>query len=65
MLYIAHTLICLTVSFGLPNHKHVGGNDTYGINRIPTTVGRREVVERAGLGASTKIVYPGSGHEDA
>ena len=40
-------------------------NDTYGITGIPTTVGRREVVERAGLGVSTKIVYPGSGHEDA
>ena len=40
-------------------------NDTYGITGIPTTVGGREVVERAGLGVSTKIVYPGSGREDA
>ena len=43
----------------------VGGNDTYGITGIPSTVGGREVVERAGLRASTKIVYPGSGREDA
>ena len=42
----------------------VGGNDTYGITGIPTTVGGHEVVERAGLGASTKIVYPGSGRKD-
>ena len=40
-------------------------NDTYGITGIPTTVGGREVVERAGLGVITKIVYPGSVHEDA
>ena len=40
-------------------------NDTYGITGIPTTVGGREVVERAGLGVNTKIVYPGSGREDA
>ena len=49
-------------------------NDTYGITGIPTTtygitgihttVGGRGAVERAGLGASTKIVYPGSGRED-
>ena len=44
--------------------KDVGGNDTYGIIGIPTTVGEHEVVERAGLGASTKIIYPGSGRED-
>ena len=40
-------------------------NDTYGITGIPSTVGGCEVVERAGLGVSTKIVYPGSGREDA
>ena len=40
-------------------------NDTYGITGIPTTVGGREVVEKAGLGASTKVVYPGLGREDA
>ena len=45
--------------------KYVGRNDTYGITRIPTTVDGREVVERAGLGASTKIVYPGSSRKDA
>ena len=45
--------------------KDVGGNDTYGITGIPSTVGGRGVVRRAGLGASTKIVYPGSGCEDA
>ena len=28
-------------------------------------VGGREVVERAGLEASMRIVYPGSGREDA
>ena len=43
----------------------VGGNDTYGVTGIPSTVGRREVVERAGLKGSTRIVYPGSGREDA
>ena len=40
------------------------GNDTYGITGIPTMVGGHAVVERAGLGANTKIVYPGSGRED-
>ena len=45
--------------------KDVGGNDTYGITGIPSTVGMRGVVQRAGLGASTRIVYPGSGREDA
>ena len=40
-------------------------NDTDGITGMPTTVGGRDVVERAGLGASTHIVYPGSGREDA
>ena len=43
----------------------VGGNDTYGITRIPTTVAGRGVVRRAGLVINTKIVYPGSGREDA
>ena len=43
----------------------VGGNDTYGITGIPSTVGECEVVQRAGLAVSTKIVYPGSGREDA
>ena len=40
-------------------------NDTYGITRIPSTVGGRGVVQRGGLVATTKIVYPGSGREDA
>ena len=44
---------------------NVGGNDTYGITGIPSTVGGPGVVQRAGLGASTKIVYPGSGRDDA
>ena len=41
------------------------GNDTYGITGIPSMVGGREVVGRAGLTGSTRIVYPGSGREDA
>ena len=41
------------------------GNDTYGITGIPTMVGGRKVMERAGLGVSAKIVYPGLGREDA
>ena len=45
--------------------KDVSGNDTYGVTGIPSTVGEREVVERAGLTGSTRIVYPGSGREDA
>ena len=45
--------------------KSVGGNDTYGITGIPSTVDGRGVVRRARLGASTQIVYPGSGREDA
>ena len=45
--------------------KDVGENDTYGITEIPSMVGGREVVKRAGLAVSTKIVYPGSGREDA
>ena len=43
---------------------YVGGNDTYGINGIPTVVGGRGVVRRAGPKASTKVVYPGSGCGD-
>ena len=43
----------------------VEGNDTYGITGIPfATVDGREVVQRAGLEA-TRVVYPGSGREDA
>ena len=45
--------------------KDVGGSDTYGITGIPSMVGGRGVVQRAGLTGSTKIVYPGSGREDA
>ena len=45
--------------------KDVGGNDTYGVTGIPSTVGGREVVQRAGLTGSTQIVYPSSGHKDA
>ena len=44
---------------------YVGGNDAYGITGIPSTVGGHGVVRRAGLGVSTKIVYPGSDREDA
>ena len=33
------------------------GDDTYGITGIPTMVGRREVVERAGLGADNPQVW--------
>ena len=39
--------------------------DTYGITGIPSMVGGREVVQRAGLTGSTQIVYPSSGREDA
>ena len=46
-------------------NEDVGENDIYGITGIPSTVGRRGVVKRAGPGASTRIVYPGSGREDA
>ena len=45
--------------------KDVGGNDTYGITGIPSTIDGRGVVQRAGLTGSTKIIYPGSGREDA
>ena len=43
----------------------VGGNDTYGITRIPTMVVGRGVVRRADQTDSTRFVYPGSGREDA
>ena len=43
----------------------VGGIDTYGITGIPSTVGGRGVVERAGLTGSTRIIYLGSRREDA
>ena len=43
----------------------VGGNDTYGITRIPTTVAGRGVVRRADQTDSTRFVYPGSGRGDA
>ena len=45
--------------------KDVSGNNTYGIIGIPSTVGGHRVVQRAGLVASTKTVYPGSGRKDA
>ena len=45
--------------------KDVGGNDTYGVTGIPSMVGGREVVQRAGLTGSRGIIYPGSGREDA
>ena len=45
--------------------KDVGGNDTYGITRIPTTVVGRGVVRRADQTDSTRVLYPGSGREDA
>ena len=40
-------------------------DDTYGITRIPTTVARRGVVRRVDQTGSTRILYPGSGREDA
>ena len=43
----------------------VGGNDTYGIAGIPSTVGGCGVVQRAGLAVSTQIVYPSSDRGDA
>ena len=48
----------------IPACIYVGGNDTYGISGIPSMVGGRGVVQRAGLVVSTRIVYPGSGRED-
>ena len=41
-----------------------GEIDTYGVTGIPSAVGGCEVVQRADLTGSTKIVYPGSGRED-
>ena len=41
------------------------GNDTYGVTRIPSTVGWHGVVQRAGLAVSTQIIYLGSGRGDA
>ena len=47
-------------------YDNVSGEiDTYGITGIPSMVGGREVVQRVGLAGSTRIVYPGSGREDA
>ena len=48
---------------GVP--KMSGEIDTYGITGIPSTVGGRGVVQRAGLTGGTQIVYPVSGREDA
>ena len=62
---IRWVLLLQEFDFHIIDRKVSVENDTYGITRIPTAVGRREVVERAGLGVSTKIVYPGSGREDA
>ena len=45
--------------------KDVGGNDTYGITRIPTKVAGCGIVRRAALVDSTEGIYPGSGHTDA
>jgi len=57
------TLVHLLHGFDLL--PSVGGNDTYGVTGIPSTVGGRGVVRRAGPRASTRIVYPGSGRKDA
>ena len=46
-------------------YQYVIENDTYGITGIPTTIGGCGGVERAGLRASTQIVYPSSGRENA
>ena len=46
---------------GIESNAYVGGNDTYGITRIPTTVEGRGVVRRADQTRSTRFVYPGSG----
>ena len=40
-------------------------NDTYEITGIPSTVDGRGVLRRAGLVVDTRIIYPGSGREDA
>ena len=55
----------LLVLVGFGPHLLSVGNNTYGITRIPTTVSGRGVLRRAGLLISTKIIYPGSGREDA
>ena len=63
----------LLIGRGVAYHKtketdlcwSVGGNDTYGITRIPTTVAGRGVVRRVDQTDSTRFVYPGSGREDA
>ena len=56
----------LTIAPPLPGAPKMSvGNDTYGITRIPTTVAGRGVVRRAGLAIGMRIVYPGSGREDA
>ena len=44
----------------------VGGTTPMGsLGSLFAMVGGCEVVQRAGLEASTGIIYPGSGHEDA
>ena len=54
-----------TIAHPLPGVPEMSvGNDTYGVTGIPSTVGRRGVVQRVGLAVSTQIVYPGSGRED-
>ena len=53
----------LTTAHPLPGAPKM--SDIYGVTGIPSTVGGRGVVERAGLIGSTQIVYPGLGHEDA
>ena len=45
--------------------KDVGGNDTYGITRIPTTVAGHGVMSRADQTDSKRFVYPGLGRGDA
>ena len=62
---IASSISLLASLFTRSIMLHVGENDTYGITGIPSTVGGHRVVQRAGLVASTKVVYPGSGHKDA
>ena len=50
----------------LPGAPNMSGEiDTYGITGIPSMVGGRGVVQRAGMIGSTHIVCPGSGREDA
>ena len=57
--------IITTAPFPYLARQRCRGNDIYGITGIPSTIGGCGVVRRAGLGAITKIVYPGSGREDA